>query len=174
MSEEERVTEMKTETIDRIAGLVENWGMVGAAGRIYGVLLLSNKPLSMEDISKESGYSASSVCQYMRLLENYGDVKRTKRPGSKKVYFEVDLDFERVLNKQFRYLLEYVTANIDMMDRSMKEYNKLKEKVEDAKLRKEIEKTLLVMEDFRDKLIGIKKFYANVLDSLEKLLKEEL
>ena len=173
MDDKERFAKIKTETIDRIAGLVENWGMVGAPGRIYGALLLSNKPLSMKKISKESGYSASSVCQHMSLLENMGNVRRSKRPGSKKVYFEADLDFERVLDKKFRYLLEYVTAHIDTIDKSIGAYNELKGRVEDAKLKKEIEKTLLVMEEFRDKLTGIKKFYANILNNLERLLKEE-
>jgi len=175
MDEEKRISEIKTEIVDSMTRVVENWGLTGVAGRVYGVLLFSNGPMSMDEISKASGYSVSSICQQIPLLENMGNVKRTKRPGSKKVYFEAEHDISRLLNKRIRHGLEHTTIpTIETLDKAIREYNNLKKKVEDPKLRGEVEDTLPKIEHMRDKIMEIKKFYTNILNiSIEKLLKEE-
>ena len=83
MSDKELV-KIRSEIIDDLDKVSERWGLSGILGRIYGTLIFSNKPLGLDEIAKTSGYSKSSISQSMKLLENIGNTKRTKVPGSKK------------------------------------------------------------------------------------------
>ena len=83
MSDKE-LEKIRKELIDDLSKVSEKWGLAGIFGRIHGVLIFSNKPMGLDEIAKRSGYSKSSISQSIRLLENIGNVKRTKVPGSKK------------------------------------------------------------------------------------------
>lgn len=175
MYNEERIADIKTELIDDMVRLVENWGLSGLVGRIYSILLFSSEPLSMDEISKASGYSVSSICQQMPFLENVGNVKRTKRPGSKKIYFEAERDMATLLTKRISHGLEHsIIPTITTMERAINEYNELKENRENHKLSKKLKKDISRTEHLIDDLTKIEKFYTNILNiSIEKLLKEE-
>ncbi len=146
MSEEELV-KIRSEIIDDLAKVSERWGLSGVFGRIHGVLIFSDKPLGLDEISKGSGYSKSSISQSIRLLENIGNVKRTKVPGSKKVLFEAEKD----ISKNIQNYMES-TLNLEIIpmqkniDRTEADYKKLLEKTEDENIRKEIEEDLIKLE----------------------------
>ena len=101
MSDNELV-KIRSEIIDNLSKVSEKWGLAGIFGRIHGVLIFSDKPLGLDEIAKCSGYSKSSISQSIKLLENIGNVKRTKVPGSKKVLFEAERSEERRVGKECR------------------------------------------------------------------------
>ena len=59
-------------------------GYSDACGVLRGTLFLSDQPLSLDDLVEMTGYSKSTVCVNMNLLENLGLAKRVVIPGDKR------------------------------------------------------------------------------------------
>ena len=61
---------------DRIASLFEHDGLPPIAGRIFGLLLLSEEPRSLDQLSEELGISKASASTNARLLAQFGLVEK--------------------------------------------------------------------------------------------------
>jgi DNA-binding transcriptional regulator GbsR (MarR family) len=81
---------------DRLAVLFERDGQPPIAGRVFGLLLLSDGALSLHELAEELGVSKASASTNARLLAQYGVVEQVRRPGSRRDYYRVAPDlFER-------------------------------------------------------------------------------
>jgi len=67
---------------------------------IYMELFLSTRPLGLKEISDATGYSISTVCNNMEAIENLLDVRKFRRPGSKKEYYECQNDLTMIYRKK--------------------------------------------------------------------------
>lgn len=66
-------------------------------GQIIGVLLVKDRPLSLQEVAKETGYSASMISLSIDLLEVLGIVKKIKKIGDRKLYLELSGDLLEAL-----------------------------------------------------------------------------
>jgi hypothetical protein len=73
--------------IDEFAALQAPWGMPRTIGRIYGYLLLSEAPASLDDISDALDIAKSSVCVATQALERAGLTRRHGERGTKRVRY---------------------------------------------------------------------------------------
>jgi DNA-binding transcriptional regulator GbsR (MarR family) len=76
------------EMVDKVVKLFERQGFNPTVMRIYISIFLSTRPLGMQEISKKTGYSISTVNNTLEIIERTMDIRKFKKPGSKKVYFE--------------------------------------------------------------------------------------
>ncbi len=67
-------------------------GYSDACGVLRGALFLTEEPLSLDDLAKSTGYSKSTVCVNMNLLENLGIVQRVVIPGDKRSWYKAVSD----------------------------------------------------------------------------------
>jgi HTH-type transcriptional regulator, osmoprotectant uptake regulator len=58
--------------------------------RIVGILFAEPEEVSLEELSKKTGYSLSAVSTALKIAEQHGFVKRIRKPGSKKAYFYME------------------------------------------------------------------------------------
>jgi DNA-binding transcriptional regulator GbsR (MarR family) len=66
-------------------------GMINkAGGQIYALLFLSDEPLSLDEISARLGISKSNVSINIRLLEDFGLVRKVWVKGSRKDYYAAE------------------------------------------------------------------------------------
>ncbi len=92
------------------------WGFGEVCGVIFGILLLRREPMTIDEISKETGYSKSSVFQGLNtLLKNY--LVEKKKRDRKYVYW-AKKEFLRVMMSQLK-------------SRAEKEIKSLREKIEE-------------------------------------------
>ena len=85
-----------TRFTDRLAVLFENDGQPPIAGRIFGLLLLSDDALSLDQLADDLGVSKASASTNARLLAQLGVVEQARRPGSRRDYYRMAPDlFER-------------------------------------------------------------------------------
>jgi DNA-binding transcriptional regulator GbsR (MarR family) len=85
-----------TRFTDRLAVLFEDDGLPPIAGRIFGLLLLSDEALSLDDLAQSLGVSKASVSTNARLLAQLGVVEQVRRQGSRRDYYRIASDlFER-------------------------------------------------------------------------------
>jgi DNA-binding transcriptional regulator GbsR (MarR family) len=91
------------EFIDRMGKISKRWGMGEPAGRVWGVLLFSDAPLSQKEIAEKTGYTLSLVSPSLKIIEKY-NMARSVRSGSKEKSYESTTSFIdgfNILIKQF-------------------------------------------------------------------------
>jgi DNA-binding transcriptional regulator GbsR (MarR family) len=78
--------------IERIALALESDDLPRIAGRIFGLLLISEDARSLDDLAGELGVSKGSVSTDARLLEQRGVLERISRPADRRDYYRVQPD----------------------------------------------------------------------------------
>lgn len=83
------------------AGVASSLGFSEVHGMIVGTMLVANKPLSLQEIAKRTGYSLSSISISIDLLELVGVVRKIKNLGDRKIYVRLEGDLLESLKKAF-------------------------------------------------------------------------
>ena len=97
-----RTTADKTDDfVEQIAVLLEADGLPRVAGRIFGLLLVSAEPRSLDEIAEHVGVSKASISINVRLLEEKGSVERVGRQADRRDYYRIADDIlERSLEQR--------------------------------------------------------------------------
>ena len=90
--------------VEDVARLLTPWGVPPVAARLYGHLLLSSRPVSLDEITEALGISKSSASVAARLLESYRLAHRHSEPGTKRALYSVADDYEAMIAQQNRLL----------------------------------------------------------------------
>jgi DNA-binding transcriptional regulator GbsR (MarR family) len=78
--------------IERMGLTLEADGLPRIAGRIFGLLLVSEDARSLDDLAAELQVSKGSVSTNARLLEQRGLLEQCCRPADRRDYYRVPLD----------------------------------------------------------------------------------
>ncbi|MEA2670637.1 MAG: hypothetical protein QOG45_857 [Chloroflexota bacterium] len=118
--------------MDRITALfVEGMGAAAATsriltqlqGRIFGLLYLSPRPVTLDELTDELQQSKSNVSVSVRGLIDWQLVRRIRVPGSRKDHYEAATDFWRVMQeimeRRFRWNLRQVVAAAEETERAI-------------------------------------------------------
>lgn len=106
MSDEKSVTELHPDLaavhysmLEGLGQLSDYFGFSKVMGQLYGALLLSGEPLSLDDLMQRLSISKASVSMNMRTLEHMGMVRQVwlrGRSGRRK-YYEAETDFMQII-----------------------------------------------------------------------------
>src|SRR5262249_34307937 len=72
--------------------LYARYGLSVTFGRTFALLLLSDQPISLDDLASELEVSKSAVSVAARDLERAGVARRISSPGSRRVLYEANDD----------------------------------------------------------------------------------
>jgi HTH-type transcriptional regulator, osmoprotectant uptake regulator len=89
--------------IHAVAALMIRMGMRPIAARMYGYLLLSREPLSLDELVTGLGVSKSSASVATRVLERFGITRRFTTPGTKRVRYGISGQCDWYLAEQIRF-----------------------------------------------------------------------
>jgi HTH-type transcriptional regulator, glycine betaine synthesis regulator len=116
----------KSKAMERAAALfVEGMGAAFATsgvlsqlqGRIFGLVYLEPRPLSLDEIADALQQSKSNISITIRGLVDWHLVHRVSVPGSRRDHYEAATDFWRVMmeimERRFRWNLRQVIAAVD-------------------------------------------------------------
>jgi DNA-binding transcriptional regulator GbsR (MarR family) len=78
--------------IERMALALEADGLPRIAGRIFGLLLVSEDCRSLDQLAAELHVSKASVSTNARLLEQRGVLERNSRPSDRRDYYRIPPD----------------------------------------------------------------------------------
>jgi DNA-binding transcriptional regulator GbsR (MarR family) len=78
--------------VERMGLALEADGLPRIAGRIFGLLLISEDPRSLDDLAVELQVSKGSVSTNARLLEQRGLLEQVCRPADRRDYYAVPSD----------------------------------------------------------------------------------
>jgi DNA-binding transcriptional regulator GbsR (MarR family) len=85
--------------LSTFADVARSLGYSSVHGKIIGVLLIKRKPLSLEELAKETGYSTGMVSLSLDLLEVLGVVRKFKKSGDRRVHIELRGDLLECLKR---------------------------------------------------------------------------
>lgn len=83
--------------LDGLGKLADYFGYNKVLGKMYGALLLSPKPMSLDDLMAHLDISKASVSMNMRMLENIGLAREVWVRGDRRKYYEAESDLWRAL-----------------------------------------------------------------------------
>lgn len=94
---------MSTETDDPLAlaqaQFIEGWGALGSAwgisktmAMVHALLLISDEPLSTDDVMAELGISRGNASTTLRELVGWGLIHKLVRKGERREFFEAEKD----------------------------------------------------------------------------------
>ncbi len=92
------------------ASVATSMGYNEVHGRIISALMVAGKPLSSEELSKETGYSPSAISLSLDLLELVGIIKKSKNVGDRRVYAQMDGDLLEGLRNAFFFKIKKSVA----------------------------------------------------------------
>ena len=78
---------MKRYMVDACVKVANSYGCCDAVGVLRGTLFLADRPISMDELVEETGYSKSTVSTNISTLERQGLVRRVIIPGDKRYHY---------------------------------------------------------------------------------------
>jgi DNA-binding transcriptional regulator GbsR (MarR family) len=89
--------EVNESTVAGIGHLARFFGFSDVMGRLYGTLMLSPEPLSLDDLASSLKISKGSVSMNVRDLERWGMAKEVWVRGERKKYYRAESDLWQVI-----------------------------------------------------------------------------
>lgn len=126
---------MNNETKLIIDNFVESAGNLGASlgiskvvAQLYALLYVWPEPLSLDDMCELLKISKGNASMNIRYLEQWNAVKKIWQKGSRKDYYEVNPDIEKIVFTRLKEGLERrindFLQNLDKLDEEIKKLEK--------------------------------------------------
>ena len=90
------LNEAKAEFIQAWGTLGSSWGINRTMSQIHALLIVSNEPLSTEDVMEQLKVSRGNVNMNIRALMDWGLVKKQLIPGERKEFFTAGKDVAEI------------------------------------------------------------------------------
>jgi DNA-binding transcriptional regulator GbsR (MarR family) len=86
--------------LDGLGQLATYFGFSKVMGQLYGALLLSNAPLSLDNLVELLDISKASVSMNLRTLEHMGMVRQVwvRGGGGRRKFYEAETDFWQIIS----------------------------------------------------------------------------
>ena len=97
-----RENELLHEVSDAVGALMEFWGFKRLMGRVWTLLYLRGEPLSAAELCEQLNISSGAASMTLSELEHWGVVKRSRKPGDRREYFEAEIDIWRMISRVLR------------------------------------------------------------------------
>jgi len=91
-----KLIEAKRKFIDTWGTFGTKWGVNRTMALVHGLLLVSDEPLSTEDIMEDLKISRGNVNMNVRALVNWGLAQKVVISGERMEYFEAEKDIHKV------------------------------------------------------------------------------
>jgi len=96
--------------VDFFVDGVKVLGLPRSLGEIYGLLFISSKPLSLDDLVLYLGISKGSASQGLRTLRTLGAVHEASGNGDRRTYYEPAINLKRLVGG---FIREQVRPHLD-------------------------------------------------------------
>ncbi|MFD8557808.1 GbsR/MarR family transcriptional regulator [Streptosporangium canum] len=83
--------------VTSVGDLLASWNLPHATGRVYGLLLVTEEPTSLDAIAAELELSKGAVSTAVRQLDSWGLAKVIPQPGSRRLLVEATGGIESLL-----------------------------------------------------------------------------
>lgn len=123
---EQRLAQVHHSMLDGLGQLADYFGFGKVMGQIYGAMLLSSRPLCLDDLVESLDISKANASINMRTLENMGMVREVwVRGGSgRRKFYEAETDFWQIITNILKGReMRDVERAISVMDENVRQLN---------------------------------------------------
>ncbi|MCM8761089.1 MAG: hypothetical protein NC938_02890 [Candidatus Omnitrophica bacterium] len=114
----EKLIEAQDIFLDRVNQICSKFGLNNIMAQLYVVLYFHNGAMSLDDMVKRLKISKASASVNIRALERYGAVRRVWVKGSRKDYYEADIDISKVIKDRIKSMANSRLSAVNDMIRS--------------------------------------------------------
>ena len=127
--------ELLQEVADAVGSLMEFWGFKRVMGRIWALLYLRGEPLVAADLCEQLDISTGAASMALAELEHWAVVRRSRKPGDRREYFEAETDIWKMISRVLREreLLQIERA-LEIFDRAREQLQRSGAPGEQARL----------------------------------------
>lgn len=94
-------------------------------GKIIGILLVKGKPMALQDLSRETGYSLGMISISLDLLELLGVIRKARKTNDRKLYIELTGDLlEALKNAIVIRVQKSISSSLQEFEKSKKHAKK--------------------------------------------------
>ena len=154
----DHVHELQHGTMETMGKITAFWGFSKIMGQLYGLLYLSPKSLTLDEMAENLSISKGNVSINIRALERWNMVRQVWVKGDRKDFYEAETDFWKiirgVLKEREKKEFDQALASIGGLRKKGEEVHK---KVKSAETAFAVER-LKKLEDFiatMDQLVGM-------------------
>ena len=97
-----RESELLHEVADAVGALMEFWGFKRVMGRVWTILFLRGEPLSAAELCEQLAISSGAASMALAELEHWAVVRRSRKPGDRREYFEAETDIWKMISRVLR------------------------------------------------------------------------
>ena len=109
------------EVADAIGALIEFWGFKRVMGRLWTILYLQDEPATAAELCERLEISTGAASMTLAELERWGVVKRSRKPGDRREYFEAETDIWKMVSRVLREReLQQIDRALDVLERARK------------------------------------------------------
>ena len=88
-----KLPQLKKDFTESLSQISRFWGFPKGMGAIFAVLYISPTPLSLDEITEQTGLTKGAISTEVRTLARMGLVHRSSKLGDRKDYYEAETDF---------------------------------------------------------------------------------
>lgn len=88
---------IERQMVDFFVDGVKVLGLPGSVGEIYGLLFVSQSPLSLDDLVAGLGISKGSASQGLRMLKSLGAIREVQNGSERRAYYEAAIELKRLV-----------------------------------------------------------------------------
>lgn len=152
--------------MEGIGKLAESVGVNPFIAQLYAVLYLSDKPLSLDELVERLKASKGNISLNIRELEKWGAVKNIWVKGSRKDYYEANMDVKKLVVDKLK---SGIHKRIDQMSNMLDEFSQILDSAEGGMSDEERK----IAKGYREKLKKVESMKAmasKALSLAEKLI----
>jgi DNA-binding transcriptional regulator GbsR (MarR family) len=126
LEDNEVLAKTRSMVIDTIAQNMNLYGITPSAGRLYGLLFYSDKPLTLDEMKEELGMSKTSMSNSVRSLLDLNMVEKVWVKGERKDLYTIKEDWYQCFFDYFTIKWRTaITTNSSAMEKSLKKLQEL-------------------------------------------------
>lgn len=90
------ITQLEQEIIELFVRMADLLNLPRSVGELYGLLFVTEEPLTIDDCMCKLEISKGSVSQGLRILRSFGAVRSVYVPGSRKDHFVAEMQLRTI------------------------------------------------------------------------------
>jgi DNA-binding transcriptional regulator GbsR (MarR family) len=123
MGPREQERELLHEAADAVGALMEFWGFKRVMGRVWALLYLRGDELSASELCDQLSISSGAASMALSELEHWAVVRRIRRAGDRREYFEAETDVWKMISRVLR------ERELTQIERTLEVFERVREKL---------------------------------------------
>ena len=89
----EIINQVKDQYIEKIADNMRTYGVSSTVGRVLGIIYMNRKPMTLDELSAETGMSKTRMSQVVREMVEINIAEKVFEKGVRKDIYDVEDDY---------------------------------------------------------------------------------